>query len=145
VRVLVVDDDPAIRQVLRLALSEHHVLEASDGHRALAVLARADVDVVVLDVMMPQMDGITVLRRIRADEALRDLPVVMLTARGSEDDHARAFSAGADAYVTKPFEAEDLCRVVWRARELSPQGRAAAREEALGQATLFRHLEQNFS
>lgn len=143
-RVLIVDDDPAIRQVIRLTLSAHQVLEASDGTSALAVLARADVDVAVLDVMMPGMDGIALLGRIREDEAFSDLPVVMLTARGSEGDHERGFSAGADAYLTKPFATDELLQVVERTGALGPQERAVAREEALRQATLLRHVEQNF-
>lgn len=143
-RVLVVDDDADVRQVLRLSLAGHHVLEAADGTSALALLARADVDVVLLDLMMPDLDGFSVLRRLRADESLRDLPVVMLTACGSERDHERGFRAGADAYLTKPFDVDVLEERLAHVVAASPAHRRAEREAAAGQARLLRSLEQTF-
>ena len=143
-RVLVVDDDAGVRQVLRLSLSGHSVLEAADGRSALALLARADVDVVLLDLMMPDLDGFSVLRRLRADERLRDLPVVLLTARGSERDHETAFRSGADAYLTKPFDLDVVEERLVSVVATSPAGRRAEREEAAGQAHLLRALEQSF-
>lgn len=104
-RVLVVDDDELTREILAtiLDLEEFDVDLAEDGERALTAIAAAPPDIVVLDVMMPGIDGFEVLRRIRADEATTDLPVVLLTARDTDEDRRRGEDAGADAYLIKPF------------------------------------------
>ena len=104
-RVLVVDDDALTREILAtiLDLEEFDVDLAEDGEQALAAIASAVPDVVVLDVMMPGIDGFEVLRRLRADEATASLPVILLTARDTADDRREGEEAGADAYLTKPF------------------------------------------
>lgn len=104
-RVLVVDDDELTREILAtiLDLEEFDVDLAADGQEALASIASALPDVVVLDVMMPGIDGFEVLRRIRADEAAAHLPVILLTARDTAEDRRTGEEAGADSYLTKPF------------------------------------------
>jgi DNA-binding response OmpR family regulator len=106
-RVLVVDDDSDIRGLLRQLLERggHLVREAGDGREGLRALHSWRPDLVVLDVNMPGLDGWTTLERIRE---LTDVPVLMLTARGTEMDKVRGLKAGADDYVTKPFGRQEL-------------------------------------
>lgn len=110
-RVLVVDDEPQIRRALRTALAGHgyRVEVAEDGEAALTMLAGRPPDVVVLDLMMPGVDGFEVLRQTRAWSRV---PIVVLSARGQERDKVEALDLGADDYLTKPFGiAELLARV----------------------------------
>ncbi len=143
-RVLVVDDEYDIRYLVQAALEQCEVLTAADGPSALALLRHAQVDVVLLDVMMPGMDGFSVLRRIRADSHLRHLPVVMLTAKAGEQDHVRAFRDGADAYLTKPFGVDVLDDTLSRVAASSPGERLTARAEELNRAQLLVQIEHTF-
>ena len=105
-RVLVVDDDDLTLDILRtiLDLEEFDVVTASDGDEAVERLEGPDeFDVVVLDVMMPGLDGYEVCRRIKDDPDLKHLPVVLLTAKDRREDVEEGERAGADAYLTKPF------------------------------------------
>lgn len=108
--ILVVDDDPSVRTLLEVALGfDHEVLLATNGREGLEVLREADhVDAVLMDRMMPELDGVAALRQIREDETLRGLPVVLLTAKATDADVEAGLAAGADAYVTKPFDPNDL-------------------------------------
>jgi two-component system, OmpR family, response regulator MprA len=107
-RVLVVDDDPAVRESLRrsLAFNGYQVELAGDGEHALRKVATTHPDVVVLDVMMPRMDGLAACRALRA--AGDDVPVLMLTARDEVSDRVAGLDAGADDYLPKPFALEEL-------------------------------------
>jgi two-component system, OmpR family, response regulator MprA len=107
-RVLVVDDDPAVRESLRrsLAFNGYQVELADDGEHALRKVAATHPDVVVLDVMMPRMDGLAACRALRA--AGDDVPVLMLTARDEVSDRVAGLDAGADDYLPKPFALEEL-------------------------------------
>jgi DNA-binding response OmpR family regulator len=104
--ILVVDDNQLNRDMLsrRLQREGYEVLLARDGREALACLDRADCDLVLLDMMMPQMNGLEVLARIRATRSLVELPVVVVTAKGQSEDMVAALNLGANDYVTKPFE-----------------------------------------
>jgi CheY-like chemotaxis protein len=116
--VLAVDDQPTNLRLLDAVLTPrgHRVLTAQSGAEALALLATEDVDIVLLDIVMPEMDGYEVCRRIRSTPATEFLPVVMITASGSEQRLA-ALEAGADDFVTKPFDkSELLARVASLAR-----------------------------
>ena len=106
-RVLVVDDDPTVREVVvsYLKAAQHEVVEAADGESVAAIVRDSRVDLVVLDLMLPGIDGLEVCRRLRAAS---DVPVIMLTALGSEADRVVGLERGADDYVTKPFSPREL-------------------------------------
>ncbi|MEA2145358.1 MAG: two-component system, OmpR family, response regulator MprA [Solirubrobacteraceae bacterium] len=107
-RVLVVDDEPAVRRALEraLALERHDVVMAGDGEEALDALVRSPPDAVILDVMMPRLDGLEVCRRMRA--AGDKTPILMLTARDAIDDRVQGLDVGADDYLVKPFALREL-------------------------------------
>ena len=118
-RVLVVDDDTALLRALRLALNAagHQVITAPDGQEGLAQAARATPDVIVLDLGLPDIDGLEVCRRVRG---WSDVPIIVLSATHAEDRKVAALDGGADDYVTKPFsmaELEARIRVVLRHRQ----------------------------
>lgn len=112
--LLIADDDEDILTLvqLRLARSGYDVVVARDGEEALQLAREHRPDLAVLDWMMPKASGIDVLRAIRADPAIADTPVVMLTARVSEDDLRAGLEAGADDYVAKPFSPQELAATV---------------------------------
>ena len=125
VQVLIVEDDSGIAEFLRLEL-EHEgyaILHAADGRTALEIFEKAAPDIVLLDIMLPQLNGLEVLRRIRKTSKT---PVIMLTARGDTFDKVSGLDSGADDYLAKPFEIEELLarmRAVLRrnnAREITP-------------------------
>ena len=107
IRVLHIDDDARFAELVAKYLTQNGMVvsHAPDGGRGLAMLERADVDVVLLDVMMPGMDGLEVCRRIRAK---RNVPIVMLTAKGDETDRIVGLELGADDYLPKPFNPREL-------------------------------------
>src|SRR6201994_1050438 len=107
-RVLVVDDEPAVRRALEraLRLENHEVLLAADGEEALDALASHPADAVILDVMMPKLDGLEVCRRLR--KSGDRTPVLMLTARDAIDDRVEGLDVGADDYLVKPFALREL-------------------------------------
>ena len=110
--VLVVDDDPSIRQLVAdvLEIEGYTVVLAEDGFAALREVERSRPDCVVLDVMMPGMDGHEVLQRLRAAEASADLPVVMLTAAADDTQAWQAWTEGVDYFLAKPFDPGELRR-----------------------------------
>jgi two-component system, OmpR family, response regulator MprA len=132
-RLLVVDDDRAVRESLRraLALEGYDVELAEDGADALARVAAAPPDAIVLDVLMPDVDGLAVCRRLR--DAGNRVPVLMLTARESVGDRVAGLDSGADDYVVKPFALEELLA---RLRALLRRGDAAAPGDVLSFADL---------
>jgi DNA-binding response OmpR family regulator len=109
-RVLVVDDEPNIVMSLRFLMEREgfQVEVAASGQAAVAALGRQPADLVLLDVMMPELDGFEVCQRIRANPAWRDTKIVMLTAKGRDVERDKGMALGADAYVTKPFSTRDL-------------------------------------
>ncbi len=109
-RILVVEDTPEIAYLIRFILERQgfQVDQRDDGREALQALDQPAPDLVVSDIMLPYIDGIEFVQRIREREAWESVPVVMLTARSSENDIVRAFDAGADDYVVKPFQPDEL-------------------------------------
>ncbi|HXR12196.1 MAG TPA: response regulator transcription factor [Gaiellaceae bacterium] len=131
--VLVVDDDPGVLDVVAFTLRREgfDVDEERDGPSALAAARAHDYDIVILDVMLPQMSGTEVCRALRAES---DVPIVMLTARDAERDRVSGLELGADDYVTKPFSSAELLsrvRAILRRREL---------DRAKGAGTVVRDL-----
>jgi DNA-binding LytR/AlgR family response regulator len=110
INVLVVDDDAAIVEVIRLGLETDgmRVLSAGDGAEALEVLSRDPVDVILLDIMMPKVDGWMALMEIRSNPSTSDIPVIMLTAKTQDLAKILAFKQGVQQYVTKPFSILEL-------------------------------------
>ena len=106
-RVLIVDDEPNIREVVGLYLGRdgHDVVSAADGEEALEVFRESEPDLVVLDLMLPKLGGLEVCRRMQAQ---RSVPLIMLTARGEEEERIVGLSLGADDYVVKPFSPREL-------------------------------------
>jgi PAS domain S-box-containing protein len=128
-RILVVDDNADMREyVQRLLGSRWQVETAADGAEALQAIRRQPPDLVLSDVMMPRLDGYGLLRALRADPAVRDLPVILLSARAGEEARVEGLDAGADDYLTKPFAARELIARVNANLELAHVRREAMRE-----------------
>lgn len=113
-KILVIDDDPMNRDLLKLRLGAagHDVLLSESGEAGLALAGQADL--VILDVMMPKMDGWNVCRSLRAAKATRHVPIVMLTACVRDVEQLRGFESGATDYVTKPWDAKALMALIER-------------------------------
>ena len=122
-RILVAEDDPITRRFVVSLLTErgYEVLVAEDGEHAIATATTAQPDLIVSDLVMPYRDGYEVLRAIRNDERLKNIPVLILSMRDREEDIVRGFEQGADEYVVKPFNAREL---VYRVRRLLEPRRA---------------------
>ncbi len=113
-KILIVDDEPNIVLSLEYLMKRegYEVLVAHDGEEALDVLRREHPRLVLLDVMMPKKSGFEVCQELRADDAIKDTLVLMLTAKGRETDVAKGQGVGANAYMTKPFSTRDLVQKV---------------------------------
>ena len=135
--ILVVDDEPTIREVVSLYLTQagYRTIVASDGQSAVEALANHKPDLVVLDLMLPKVDGMEIARRLRAE---RDTPIIMLTARRKESDRILGLEMGADDYVVKPFSPREL---VSRVRAVLRRTHAPDREDDA--ALTFEHLSIN--
>ena len=122
-KVLVVDDEPDVLLLCRVNLEfeGYEVLEAADGEEGLRLLREEKPDVVLLDVMMPRKDGWQVLEEVKADNDLKDIPIVMLTAKVQDQDQIRGWSHGAAEYITKPFSPLSLSQVLQDVLATDPQ------------------------
>lgn len=141
--VLMIDDDTAARAAVSDVLLEHRLTLAGTGEEGLAALAVGDVDLVVLDVVLPGLGGLATLARIRGSRH-GAVPVALLTARAGELDHVRGLRGGADAYLVKPVDRKELANEVERLLRATPEQRAAARAAALSRAELLRQVELRF-
>jgi CheY-like chemotaxis protein len=123
-RILVVDDEPAMRALCRvnLTVSGMAVVEARDGEEALALVQAERPDLILLDVMMPGLDGWEVAERLAAEPETREIPVVFLTARAEPADRVRGRDLGAVGYVTKPFDPVGIADLVERTLERLANG-----------------------
>ncbi len=133
--VLVVDDEKSLREFVRRNLEArgYKVLNAANGLEALAVFENGQVDLVILDIMMPHLDGLETARRIRAGSRV---PIIILTAMGEEADKVRAFALGADDYLTKPFGVGELLGRIQAVLRRSQWSEAPAPEERLARGKI---------
>ncbi len=132
-RVLVIDDEPDVLLLCRVnfEFAGHEVLEALDGERGMELATREHPDLIVLDVMLPNRDGISILEELGTRFDTNKVPVVLLTAKAQAEDQLRGWRAGAAEYVTKPFSPVTLTEIVKRIVEMSPEERRQHRERAL--------------
>lgn len=126
-KILIVDDEPEIRDIIREVLEEHfEVIEAKDGKQAVDLAQRSIPDIILMDVMMPEMDGIAATESIRSMVTTRHIPILMLTAANTKDYRIRAFGYGVDQFVGKPFDFEELVSrvlsVYKRSRQINNPG-----------------------
>lgn len=139
-KILVVDDEDKIRSIIRKygEFEGYEVYEAADGMDAIEKVKANDYDVIIMDVMMPELDGFSACTEIKK---LKDIPVIMLSARGEEYDRIHGFEAGVDDYVVKPFSPKEL---MMRVNVVTSRGKAEEKEES---ADIFRYetLEVNFT
>ncbi len=142
-KILVVDDDPKILKALDQALRKegYDVFRAADGEEALQVVRSSDPDLIILDIMLPKLDGFEVCAKLRT---LSNVPVLILSARGEEMDKVVGFNVGADDYLTKPFRLSELVlRVRAILRRTGPVQPGAAQPVSDGAPIRFRDMEIN--
>ena len=138
-RILVIEDDDAIRDLIstNLEMAGYDINQAPDGIKGQALAVQLQPDLIMLDLMLPKVDGFTVCQRLRRDERTADIPVLMLSALGQTKDKVEGFNAGADDYLTKPFElAEMLARVRALLRRTDRIPQAAKHSEILNYGPL---------
>jgi two-component system alkaline phosphatase synthesis response regulator PhoP len=132
-RVLVIDDEPDVLLVCRVNLQAagHDVLEAPDGESGLELALQKDPEVIVLDVMLPGRDGLSILGDLSADERTVETPVILLSAKTQDEDVMAGWQAGCTEYVTKPFMPADLVATIDRVARMSTSERRERREREL--------------
>jgi two-component system response regulator RpaA len=141
-KILVIDDDKAINELIKvnLELSGYGVIQAYDGVRGFAMCKQEMPQLIVLDVMMPEVDGFTVAQRIRKNEAVKDIPILMLTALSQLNDKVTGFDIGVDDYLVKPFEMEELqvrVRALLKRARRIPESASTRELLTLGEITLM--------
>lgn len=115
VRFLVVEDSPTMRQLIAFALKRVHgskIVEASDGIDALKKLSAQGFDLILTDINMPIMDGLKLVSLIKGDEQHKNIPIIIITTEGAEEDRRKGLALGADAYLAKPIQTAELLRLV---------------------------------
>ena len=142
-KVHIADDDPDIRQLLTYVLAEegHEVRVSKDGRMAVEAMVMDPPEVLLLDLMMPEMDGHAVLKDMKDYQVLDSTKVLVLTAKGSEHDRHLAFDLGADHYLTKPFEPDEVIEAVQTMLVLSKEELKVRREQERDTAHLLSQLE----
>lgn len=140
--VLVVDDSPTVRKIVQLTLQRERirVVTAGDGLTALAAVADEQPDLILLDIMLPRMDGYNICQVIRKNMAYRDLPIIMLSGKDGLFDKMRGKLAGSTEYMTKPFDSIELAQTVKRYLESPAVRERAARREKRVQGRLRRQV-----
>lgn len=141
-KILVCDDDAAINELIKvnLELGGYKVIQAFDGTRGFALCKQEMPSLVILDVMMPEVDGFTVAQRIRKNDATKDIPILMLTALSQLNDKVNGFNIGVDDYLVKPFEMEELqvrVRALLKRTRQIPQSASTRELLTLGEITLL--------
>lgn len=145
-RILVAEDNAEIRALVSSILAEagHKVTVAQNGRQALDLMAGEAPELLVLDIMMPQVDGYTVLKEIKSSGARDSMKILVLTAKTSESDWVRGYKLGADAYITKPFDIDELMNQVEELLGMTKDQLRARREQELDKAQLLSRLESIF-
>ena len=145
-RILIADDDPDIRQLVIYALADegHEVSIAKNGREAIDHVAESPPELMLLDIMMPEMDGYDVLRELDERNIKGFTKVLVLTAKGSERDWKLGYDLGADRYMTKPFDPDELLQTVNDMLTASNEELEAKREEEQDRANLLSQLESIF-
>lgn len=134
IKIMVVDDETRMRDLIKMYLQKegYQIIEASNGREALLKLENFSLDMVILDIMMPEMDGLTVCKEIRKKS---DIPIIMVTAKGEEFDKVLGFELGADDYVVKPFGMRELVArvraLLRRAGEIAKKTSASEEDEII--------------
>lgn len=112
---LIIEDSPTMRQLIRFALNRipgAEVIEASDGVDGLKKLSSGKVDLILTDINMPIMDGLKLVNLVRSNDSYKNIPIVIITTEGAQEDKERAMALGANAYITKPIQATSLLTTV---------------------------------
>jgi len=143
--VLVVEDEENIRELvcLHLGLENYDCVPCSDGEGALKLARSRHFDLVILDVMLPGLDGVTFCRAIRLDSENPDVPVLMLTARREESDKVVGLESGADDYLTKPFGVRELVARVRALLRRGPRPLVGTSKDAAARAITYKHIEMD--
>ncbi len=141
-KILVIDDDNAINELIKvnLELDGHTVIQALDGIKGFALCKQEIPSLVVLDVMMPEVDGFTVAQRIRKNDETKNIPILMLTALSQINDKVTGFNIGVDDYLVKPFEMDELkvrVRALLKRTHQIPQSASTREILTLGEVTLL--------
>ena len=113
-RILIADDEPNIVLALEFLMKKegYEVQTAGDGEHALRAIEKSHPDLILLDIMMPKLDGYEVCQRIRSDPSMKDIVIIMLTAKGREVEREKGLALGADFYITKPFSTQEVVQKV---------------------------------
>jgi DNA-binding response OmpR family regulator len=145
-RILIAEDNAEIRTLVSGILVEegHRVGVANNGQQALDMILADAPDVLVLDIMMPQMDGYTVLKEIKSAGTREGMKILVLTAKTSETDWVRGYKLGADAYLTKPFDTDELVNGIEDLLGMTKEQLRVRREQELDKAQLLSRLESMF-
>ncbi len=113
--ILVVEDSPTMRQLISFAIKRipsSHVIEATDGVDALKKLSSEKIDLILCDINMPVMDGLKLVSLVRGNPAYKEIPIIIVTTEGADEDRKRALSIGANAYLPKPIQTQQLLKLV---------------------------------
>jgi DNA-binding response OmpR family regulator len=145
-RILIAEDNAEIRTLVSSILVEegHKVGVAQNGQQALDMILADAPDVLVLDIMMPQMDGYTVLKEIKSAGSREGMKILILTAKTSETDWVRGYKLGADAYLTKPFDTDELVNGIEDLLSMTKEQLRVRRDQELDKAQLLSRLESLF-
>ncbi len=112
---LVVEDSPTMRQLISFSLKRFEgcdIVEAVDGVDALKKLSKHNVDMILTDINMPVMDGLKLVKLVREDDELKELPIIIITTEGAEEDRERGLNLGADSYISKPIQSSHLIKTI---------------------------------
>jgi two-component system phosphate regulon response regulator PhoB len=138
-RILIVDDEPDVTELVsyKLRREGYEVAVINDPLQIMGKAREFNPDLFILDIMMPELDGLKICRMIRADNKLRGVPIIFLTARGEVEDRIKGLESGADDYISKPFDTKELTlRIALIFKRASNEGRSESREVSIGKIVL---------